>query len=86
MVASMRGMRSTALNCRDGSCSGEYEEREVLHAQRFEGRVVVIDHVPALVRPTCGEVQFSLKTVERIEKLLESGGEPTRTAPSYEYA
>lgn len=72
------------MDCRDGEC--EYEEREILHAQRFKERVVVVDHVPALVCPSCGEVQLTLQTVERIERLLESGEHLVGAAPLYEYA
>ncbi len=73
-------------NCTLQGCAGQYEQREITHTVRHRGRIVVIDHVPAEVCPTCGDVLFTPETVRRIEALLEERSEPARTVPLYEYA
>ena len=67
-------------------CPGEYEERLVVHTVRHKGQVVVIDHVPAEVCAACGDVLFTPETVRRIEALLGTMGEPSKTVPLYEFA
>ena len=66
-------------------CPGEYEERRILHTVRHEGRIVVIEGVPAEVCTLCGDVLLTPETVRHIESLLESRAEPTATAPLYQY-
>lgn len=48
------------------------------------GQTIIIENVPASVCPVCGDTLLSLDTVEAIEKLLLSPGEPDHTAPVYE--
>ncbi len=74
------------MKCGMKGCPGEYEHRLVAHTVRHKGQVIVIDHVPAEVCSVCGDVLFKPETVQRIEKLLETGGHPTTTVPLYEYA
>lgn len=73
------------MKCSIAGCPGEYEAKTVIHTVRREGRVMVIDHVPAEVCATCGDVLFTPQTVRRIEKLLASHPQPTRTVPLFEY-
>ncbi len=64
------------------------EERLVTYTLELEGRVYVIEHVPAQVNVETGERYFSLSTVERIQQIIREGGTPTRTieTPVYEFA
>lgn len=73
------------MKCSIEGCPGEYEAKTVIHTVRNEGRVLVIDHVPAEVCSTCGDVLFTPQTVRRIEKLLAELPEPTVTVPLFEY-
>jgi len=70
----------------DKDCSGDCQIREITHTVRHHGQVVVIDHVPAEVCSTCGDVVLSPETVRHIELLLRTADRPAREVPLYEYA
>ena len=74
------------MKCSVQGCSGEYEERKIVHTLRHQGQVVVIDHVPAEVCSVCGDVLLKPETVHHIEELLRTASRPTSTVPLYEYA
>jgi YgiT-type zinc finger domain-containing protein len=74
------------MKCSIEGCPGAYEEREVVHTVRYRGQVIVIDRVPAEVCSVCGDVLLKPDIVRRIEALLQTEAEPTRTVPLYEYA
>jgi YgiT-type zinc finger domain-containing protein len=73
------------MKCSNRGCPGEYENREIVHTVRHQGRVMVIDRVPADVCSVCGDVLLKLETVRRIETLLQSTTHPTKVVPLYEY-
>jgi YgiT-type zinc finger domain-containing protein len=64
------------------------EERQVTYTVEAEGRIIVIEHVPARVCVETGEQFFSPQTVERIHAIVRGGGKPARTVqtPVYEFA
>ena len=72
--------------CSITGCPGQYEERKILHTARHQGQVMLIDHVPAEVCSMCGDVLLHPETVRRLEKLLETPTQPSKTVPLYEYA
>jgi YgiT-type zinc finger domain-containing protein len=72
--------------CTIEGCPGDCEARLVTHTVRHNGRLVVIDRVPADVCTVCGDVLFSPDTVRHIEELLRTAGEPAREVPLYNYA
>ena len=74
------------MKCSVQGCPGEYEERTVVHAVQHQGKVFVIDHVPAEVCSVCSDVLFRPETVRRIELLLKTPVTPKSTVPLYEYA
>lgn len=74
------------MKCSIEGCLGEYEEKKIVHTVRHQGKVVVIDHVPAEVCSVCGDVLLKPDTVRRIEALLRTAARPTSTVPLYEYA
>jgi YgiT-type zinc finger domain-containing protein len=74
------------MKCTIAGCPGDCETRLVTHTVRQNGRVVVIDLVPAEVCAVCGDVLLSPETVRHIEKLLRTAGRPAREVPLYEYA
>ncbi len=73
------------MKCSIEGCSGEYEERKIVHTVRHQGRVMVIDHVPADVCSVCGDVLLKPETVRHIEELLQTATHPVGTVPLYEY-
>jgi YgiT-type zinc finger domain-containing protein len=74
------------MKCSLQDCSGQYEERYVVHPVRHLGKIVVIDHVPAEVCCACGDVLLTPEVVRRIERLLAEMPEPAGAAPLYEFA
>jgi|APCry4251928276_1046603.scaffolds.fasta_scaffold137270_3 YgiT-type zinc finger domain-containing protein len=70
--------------CSIKGCPGEYESKTISHLVNHEGKAIIIENVPAAVCPICGDTLLSLDTVEAIEKMLLSLGEPDHTAPVYE--
>ena len=74
------------MKCTIQGCPGEYEARTIVHTVRHQGKVVVIDHVPAEVCAVCGDVLLTPDTIRRIEKLLETRPQPARAVPLYEFA
>lgn len=74
------------MKCSIEGCSGEYQERKIVHTLRHQGRVVVIDHVPAEVCTVCGDVLLGPNTVRHMEQLLQKTSRPRTTVPLYEYA
>jgi len=73
------------MKCTIEGCPGEYEPRKIVHAVRYRGRLVVIDHVPAEVCSVCGDVLLAPDTIRRIEELLRSQKRPRGTVPLFEY-
>ncbi len=64
---------------------GEILSIEILNATkrmdelRVDGKLIVIEDVPAKVCENCGEKYFSAKVSKQIDVLLESTGEAKRT-------
>ena len=74
------------MRCSIEGCPGEYEERRIVHSVRYQGQVIVIDHVPVEICSMCGDVLLKPQTVRRVEMLLRSAIRPVSTVPLYEYA
>jgi YgiT-type zinc finger domain-containing protein len=78
----MRSMEECAF------CHGELEEKAILYTSEFEGRVVVVEHVPALVCRQCGETALRPEVVEKLQKIVWGELPETRTVrvPFYDFA
>ena len=61
---------------------------EVTYTLHHNGKLYVIEHVPARVCMETGEQHFSPETVEHIQALIKSNRKPDKVieAPVYEYA
>jgi len=64
------------------------EERLVTYTMDVDGRIIVIEHVPARVCLETGEQYFSPQTVERVHAIVHGGAKPARTLtmPVYDFA
>jgi len=64
-----------------------FVDQRVTYTLEFEGRFVIIEHVPARVSVRTGERFFSPETVERLQKIVWEGKTPSRVveAPVFEY-
>ena len=66
-----------------------YEEQKILHTVRHDGKVIVIENVPAEVCDTCGDILLSGDTIRRLERILSDNDlskKPPKQAPVYSYA
>ncbi len=63
-------------------------DRLVTYTLEVEGRLVVIEHVPARVNVETGERFFAPLTVERIQQIVWGGPSPSRMieTPVFEFA
>ncbi len=59
-------------------CQGEIAERLTTYTQWFEGRLIVIENVPAWECTQCGEVYYDPDVVERIQAVIWSDQPPKR--------
>ena len=68
-------------------CKGETEGRLIRYVQEFEGRVVVIENVPAEVCAQCGEKYIRPGVAKKIQRLVweEPSPEKTLTVPFYDF-
>jgi YgiT-type zinc finger domain-containing protein len=59
----------------------------VTYTLERDGRLIVVEHVPARVCTETGEQFFAPETVERLQSLVYGGQEPARVieTPVYEY-
>lgn len=62
-------------------------KRNVIYTLEVEGRLVVVENVPARVCEETGEQYFSPETVERLQQLIWEEKEPKRTieVPVFEF-
>jgi YgiT-type zinc finger domain-containing protein len=75
-----------SMICSNGKCPGSYEARLIAHTVRYQGKLLVVDHVPADVCPVCGDTLLSPETVQTIERMLANLRAPDATVPLYEFA
>lgn len=63
-------------------------EKKVTYHIEVNGRLFVIENVPARVNVETGENHFSPETVERLRKIVRERRSPVRTiqTPVYEFA
>jgi YgiT-type zinc finger domain-containing protein len=62
-------------------------ETEVTYTIEYDGKLHVIEHVPARICKETGEEFFSPETVEHIQAIVKGGTTPARVieTPVYEY-
>lgn len=61
-------------------CGGPIQEQRVTYSIEFEGRLHIIERVPARVCLQCGERLFSPETVEKIQNAIWHGQKPKKFA------
>ncbi len=62
-------------------CEGEYEERLIARAYRRDGKVIVVDDVPAEVCGQCGDTLLKPGVVEDIQEALAKAEDAKEFAP-----
>jgi YgiT-type zinc finger domain-containing protein len=75
-----------AMRC--NVCQANLEERLIRYIQEYDGRVVIIDNVPAEVCVQCGEQFIRPDVAAKIQRLVwGQAGEPKPVeADSYDFA
>jgi YgiT-type zinc finger domain-containing protein len=65
-----------------------FVHEKVTYTLEVDGKLVVIEHVPARILVETGEQLFSAETVERIQKLISSKQKPARVmeVPVFDFA
>ncbi len=65
-----------------------FVDQNVTYTLEFEGKFIIVEHVPARVCLETGEKFFSPETVERLQQMIWRQGKPSRVieAPVFEYA
>ena len=68
--------------------STESREEFVDDVFHFNGKHVLVEHIPAKVCARCGEKTFSRETTEKIRQLVHGESEPVRAVSMdvFEYA
>lgn len=63
-------------------------ETTVRYTLEMEGKLFVVENVPARVDTETGEQFFSPQTVERLQEIIRGGTKPVRVieAPVFDYA
>ena len=51
-------------------CKGALVKRKVSYVIEFKGRIHIVEHVPAMECPQCGERLYSPETVDKIQKAI----------------
>jgi HTH-type transcriptional regulator/antitoxin MqsA len=69
-------------------CGGELEVKTVTHPQEYEGKIIILENVPAEVCRQCGEVLIRPDVLEKMQQVVWSETAPGRTAsiPVYDLA
>ena len=63
-------------------------ERKVSYTVEVEGKIIVVENVPARVCLETGEQFFAPETVERLQKMIRGQSKPSRfiEVPVFEFA
>lgn len=59
-------------------CHGCVERKLTVYTQWFEGRLIVVENVPAWVCAQCGETYYDPDVVERLQSVIWSARPPSR--------
>ena len=65
-----------------------FVDQKVTYTLEFEGKFIIVEHVPARVCLETGEKFFSPETIEHLQKMIWRQEKPSRVieAPVFEYA
>jgi YgiT-type zinc finger domain-containing protein len=66
-------------------CQGKLTRELTTFTQWYEGRLIVIENVPAWVCAQCGETYYDPDTVERIQAVIWSDQPPVRVVETLVY-
>ena len=69
-------------------CSGPLVEQDVTYRIELDGKLIVVENVPAKVCIQCGERLFSAETVERLQQTVWEQKRPSKIleTPVFDFA
>ncbi len=69
-------------------CQGDLEERLITYPTEHEGRIIVIENVPALTCTQCGESVLRPEVAEKLQQIIWGKTAHRRTVrvDAYDYA
>ena len=76
----------TDMKCSIIGCTGEYEQKSIVHTVRKNDEIFVFEHVPAEICSICGDTILKPDTIRKLEALLQKKTQPEKFIPLYEYA
>ena len=85
----MGGLPGTEAKVKCEVCgTGERRSELVRYSLSLGDRLVIVEHVPALVCSRCGETSFAPDVVERLQSTIWQSRAPARImeTPVYEFA
>jgi len=79
LVDGIRAKIASGACMADAQPQEEFLEQDVTYVAEVDGRIVVIERVPACISILTGERLYAPETVERIQAIVWGLGPPTRT-------
>jgi YgiT-type zinc finger domain-containing protein len=69
-------------------CHGQVKQTTITYTQWIDGRVIVVENVPAWRCEQCGETYFDPQIVAKLQALIWSNAEPSQVieTPVYDLA
>lgn len=64
-------------------CGGVIKEEKIEYSLLYEGRLIIIENVPASVCHQCGEKFFDPEIVERLQNVVWSHQRPVRIIETF---
>jgi YgiT-type zinc finger domain-containing protein len=61
-------------------CKGTVKKQAIRHVHPWQGRVFILNNVPAGVCTQCGETYFGPEALERMDKIVVAAPEPEKVA------
>ena len=66
--------------------SNEYDQEQINEVFNVDGRLILVEDIPARVCRRCGEATFSRETAEAVRQLVHGTAEPIRSISLDVYA
>ena len=69
-------------------CSGTVLSQQTSYTLFYQGKWIIVEHVPVLLCKQCGEKLFAPETVERLQQIIWDNRKPAKKieTPVYEFA
>ena len=83
--APMTATSVAAEPCRDAACAGQYEPIRRPLVQRHHGALAIVEDVPLLRCPICGDEKMSFATATHLDRIAADPPPAVGIAPIYRF-